>query len=287
MWNKPGEDKKLTEGETRFLIAAANQTVGEILLGLDIKHETGIECLDRMDNRELMLCIQQVVAKAVNPTIPTYCNEAAWEEATMFMLIENQVATLKEFEDIVASAEGKEEKTYAKEKVKEMKNLILGLGDGLEELEEEDLSDPENLIEIVADRFLFDRDFEMESPIQNRDPINRKDVLQAMDIPDDYYLNPGPKGSKKDELEAIEWLKAMDEYKNKATKKSDKDLKADSKALKNGESVMLSFHEKQDMEKKLKTTLFPILCSPKNGRILWGDIKTFGKNKEKDEIEMY
>ena len=283
MWNSPRQEKRLTSAEINFLIRCAGDVgrrlVDETEVGTD---SVWVPALDRMGAGERALAVRQVVANATNPAAPAAAS-TAWEEGVIDFLV-------REFFDGLSRAfecrdEYREGDAFLQKCINEDKALLLALGVELAGDDEDALDDA---TETVLDIFLWDRDYQMESVVQDAQPAMSEKAKKQLGISDDYYLNPGPSGTKMDEADALAWLNCLfeyatesDEWKREHSGHDEKTIKAflaekhqaQLATLHTGAPAWLDASARARLQEAgLLGDCFPLVCKPNGREIQWKEV---------------
>ncbi len=207
MWPTSSGLSVLTGIEAELLHVLIDLMVDQIELAFDLNssHFTGVFLFDSLQPTQQMGVLHQVAFALLNEDVPEP-ELTAINEATVYALFRELYGRIEIEIDgqRLASDEEKTKPDYDPFAFRAMTLAAWELGspdgeigdyedkDYIPKLECTDLSAWEPIVENLADRILWDRDFEMEYLMADADPVQSKNLKSILGIGRGYYAAVAP-----------------------------------------------------------------------------------------------
>ncbi|VTS01902.1 Uncharacterized protein OS=Singulisphaera acidiphila (strain ATCC BAA-1392 / DSM 18658 / VKM B-2454 / MOB10) GN=Sinac_1675 PE=4 SV=1 [Gemmata massiliana] len=194
MWRMHDGDRVLTEAEWEVFATGLDLLRSQIETDVSAQSDdtdTGIAAFDRLTGEQKLALLAEVAHAVRDPAAPIPRHTAANEGAIM--------AVLDSFRDMLQSEVEENEAGRA-----DLRRCLLGTfaneethPEKLPRATSEDWEAWELLFEGVADRLLWDRDFELGDHFLDLPPNDAREKLRLAGIDSDYYLSAPPEPGEK------------------------------------------------------------------------------------------
>lgn len=236
MWNTPEGDRRLTGSEAelvrRALAIMIDQLSDNLRWGADDDElwDSGVSMYDELTANQQLTVINQVAQHLLHETPDTLeltaVNEAAAYAifATVISQVEIEIDMARDplADDVEFDQEcgyGPQWRTHWRRQIVEACRETIAPLDGpapnacepftLPEAECEDIAVWSELIERLADRILWDRDFEMGESFLDTDPTKAALMKQVLGIESDYYTAIAEEPSEEEAEALLESLRKL------------------------------------------------------------------------------
>lgn len=211
-WHTPDGTRRLTGTEAELVRESLAVIVDHLSEDLqyaesdDQLRNYGVALFDELTGMQRLALIWHVATHLLNETSDTL-ELTAVNEAAAYAIFQNIAAEIQVEIDVANDRHAEDEtpgmRTYWRQRVlNAYKESVANEQDDAEEyeayefclpeVENEDISEWLELTESLADRILWDRDFEMEERFLDTEPLKAKAVRQLLGINADYYTAVAP-----------------------------------------------------------------------------------------------
>jgi len=182
MWATSQGDRTLSADEAQLVLMAVGYLHDMITAGVDFgePYQTGVVMFDTLQPTQQMAILHEVAHGLLDPETPVV-ELTAVREATVY-------AIYCELESLLQIELDLSQQSNPDFEIRE------GVIRACQTLEEQTT----RVIELLADRVLWDRDFELEEAFADHDPEKIKAIKRYMGINEDYFAVAAPDASSKE-----------------------------------------------------------------------------------------
>ena len=202
MWATSQGDRTLNADEAQLVLTAVGYLHDMITVGVDLSepYQTGVVMFDTLQPTQQMAILHEVAHGLLDPETPVV-ELTAVREATVYAIYCG-LASLVEIE-FGYSDQAKPDFELRERIIRAYRHSddhTAEWGDDLEDIKAtdtpardcEEIEQWNRVIESLADRVLWDRDFELEAAFADHDPEKIKAIKRYMGINEDYFAVAAP-----------------------------------------------------------------------------------------------
>ena len=212
MWATSQGDRTLVADEAQLVLLAVGYLHDMITAGVDLNepYQTGVVMFDTLQPTQQMAILHEVAHGLLDPETPVVTLTAV-REATVYAIY-CELESLLEIE-IDLSVQAKPDFEFRERIIRAFQHLE---DQGSEwdddpapanatefdtpDRDCEDIGQWKRIIELLADRVLWDRDFELEEAFADHDPEKIKSIKRYMGINEDYFAVAAPDADSQEYL---------------------------------------------------------------------------------------
>ncbi|MEL7497538.1 MAG: hypothetical protein AAFN77_08005 [Planctomycetota bacterium] len=199
MWRTSHGDRVLEGDEARVFLEAVGflRDMLTVAVEFDDSYPTGVEVYDALHPAQQMMCLHRVTTALILPSVPAPALSAVLEGTVYAIFLQlNEVIAL----EIESSRQFQCDHYLRQLVVSSLNSPIVNeeewhdadRQDSLISSQEADLDVWSELIEELADRVLWDRDFAMDAIVADLDPLRSAQYKAILGIDTDYFANAAP-----------------------------------------------------------------------------------------------